>query len=482
MTEYFDMLIVGAGISGIGAARRLQQDCPRKRFVLLESRASLGGTWDLFRYPGLRSDSDMYTLGYDFKPWPHDRTFADGATILQYLRETAAETGIDHHIRYRHRVVAAAWSSEEARWRLTVECGEQGESVHMSCGFLIVCGGYYDYEAGYTPDFPGQQRYRGRVVHPQAWPEDLDYRDKRVVIIGSGATAVTLVPAMAEQAAHVTMLQRSPTYVMAEPGVDRVARWLHLTLPSRPAYLATRWKRIVQGVCTHTLRRRWPALARTAMLKQMHRQWPAGADAHFTPRHAPYEQRVCLAPDGDMFRTIRSGRASVVTDHIDTFTETGVKLRSGAELAADVIVTATGLRLKMLGGIAFYVNGRPVDWSQMVQYKGVMYGGVPNLVSILGYTTVSWTLKADLASAYACRLLRHMDRTGAGQCMPRPPLDGMPCPPLVQSSAGYIQRARDLLPRQGTRRPWKFHQNYPLDILVLKLGRLDDGIMEFGPA
>lgn len=475
---HFDVLIVGAGLSGVGAACHLQRECPGRTYAILEGRDAMGGTWDLFRYPGVRSDSDMYTLGYRFRPWRDPRAIADGASILAYIRETAVERGVDRHIRYGHRVVRADWSTPDARWTVTAESG--GQPVTLTCGFLYTCTGYYAYEAGYTPEFAQRERFRGPVVHPQHWPADLDLVGKRVVVIGSGATAVTLVPALAEQAAHVTMLQRSPTYISAQPSRDAVADAFRKVLPDRVAYAASRWKNVLRSTFYYDLSRRWPALVARALRKEA--QAALGPDydvaTHFTPRYAPWDERMCLAPDGDFFAAIRSGRASVVTDRIDCFTETGIRLASGAHLDADVIVTATGLNMRLMSGLQLVVDGAPVDLSKTVAYKGAMYSDVPNLASALGYTNASWTLKCDLTAEYVCRLLNLMQRDGYVQATPRLGAGAVGQDAVVDLKSGYVRRALATLPRQGARAPWRLHQSYVRDLALLRFGRVRDPELE----
>lgn len=481
--EHVDVLIVGAGLSGIGAACHLRQKCPEKSFVILEGREASGGTWDLFRYPGVRSDSDMYTLGYSFRPWRDAKAIADGTSILNYIRETAAEFGVDKRIRYGHRVRRASWSSADAVWTVEAERSPDKSVVQLTCNFLYLCTGYYDYENGYTPEWPGVERFRGRIVHPQKWPQDLDYAEKRVLVIGSGATAVTLVPALAERAAHVTMLQRSPTYVVSLPAEDRVANWLRRYLPARSAYALTRWKNVLLGMFFYGLARARPKLMKRLIAKGVRRQ--LGADyalKHFTPRYDPWDQRLCLVPDSDLFRSIRDGQASVVTDHIETFTESGVRLRSGASLDADIIVTATGLVLKLMSGLQLVVDGKPVELSKTMAYKGMMYSDVPNLASAFGYTNASWTLKCDLTAEYVCRLLKHMDKHGYARCTPRVNDPSVTAEPIIDFTSGYVQRALQTLPQQGSKTPWRLHQNYVKDLSMLRYGRLEDGAMEFRPA
>jgi monooxygenase len=480
LPEHLDVLIVGAGLSGIGAAWHLQDRCPDKRYAILEARDDLGGTWDLFRYPGIRSDSDMHTLGYRFKPWTADQSITDGPSILEYVRETARESGIEEKIRFGHRVVAAEWSSEEARWTVEAERTAGGEKLRLTCDFLWTCSGYYRYDEGYTPEFEGVERFAGPVVHPQHWPEELDYSGKRVVVIGSGATAVTLVPAMARQAAHVTMLQRSPTYIASLPAEDGIAKALRRHLPERAAYTAVRWKNVLIQSLFYQLSRRRPDLVKRLIRKGVERSLPPGydVDKHFKPRYNPWDQRMCLVPDGDLFRAISAGEASVLTDRIATFTERGLELESGEELEADVIVTATGLNLLFLGGMRLTVDGEDVDVPARMAYKGMMLSGVPNMAFTVGYTNASWTLKADLTSEYVCRLLGHMDANGYRRCVPEvdPSVSEQP---LLDFTSGYVLRSLDHFPKQGSREPWKLRQNYVLDIRTIRRGAIDDGAMRF---
>jgi cation diffusion facilitator CzcD-associated flavoprotein CzcO len=479
--QHLDVLIVGAGLSGIGAAWHLQDRCPGKSYAIFEARGDLGGTWDLFRYPGIRSDSDMHTLGYRFKPWTADKSITDGASILEYVRQTASDDGIDGKIRFHHRVVSASWSSEDSRWLVEAENTESGEVVRVSCDFLWTCSGYYRYDEGYTPEFEGVDRFAGQVVHPQHWPEDLDYAGKRVVVVGSGATAVTLVPAMAEKAAHVTMLQRSPTYIASLPAEDRLAARLRRFLPERAAYSIVRWKNVLMQTAFYQLSRRRPEVVKRLIRKGVEGALPPGydVDKHFTPRYNPWDQRMCLVPDSDLFESISRGDASVVTDRIATFTERGVALESGEELEADVVVTATGLNLLFLGGIELSVDGEEVDVAARMTYKGMMLSGVPNLVFTVGYTNASWTLKADLTSEYVCRLLNHMDAHGYSRCAPE--VDASVTEePLLDFTSGYVLRSLDQFPKQGSREPWKLRQNYVFDIRTIRRGAIDDGALRFG--
>ncbi len=481
-SEHFDVIIVGAGLSGIGAAHHLQRNCPGKSYAILEGRASIGGTWDLFRYPGIRSDSDMYTMGYSFRPWTDAKAIADGPAILAYIRDTAKDARIDRHIRFNRHVTRATWSSKDAIW--TVETESDGRTVSFTCNFLFMCSGYYRYAAGYTPEFAGIDRFRGRIVHPQHWPEYLDYANRRVVVIGSGATAVTLVPSMATTAAHVTMLQRSPTYIVSRPGEDGIANWLRRRLPAKIAYGLTRWKNVLLGMYFFRLCRRKPDQVKDFILKAVRQELGPDYDVatHFTPRYNPWDQRMCLVPDSDLFAAIKTGRAEVVTDTIESFTETGIQLKSGRTLEADIVVTATGLVMELLGGMEVVVDGRRIDFAKTLNYKGMMFSDVPNLASAFGYTNASWTLKCDLTCNYVCRLLNYMDAKGYRQCTPRNRDAEMAAEPFLDFSSGYVQRALDRLPKQGAKAPWKLHQNYALDIMSLKFSTLQDGAMEFTAA
>ena len=481
--EHVDVIIVGAGLSGIGGACHLKRECPRKSFVILEGRERMGGTWDLFRYPGVRSDSDMYTLGYRFRPWREAKSMADGPSILNYIRDTAAEFGVDKTIRYHHRVRRASWSSADARWTIEVETGTEKTLVHFTCNFLYLCTGYYDYENGYTPEWPGVQRFRGTIVHPQKWPEDLDYAGKRIVVIGSGATAITLVPAMAERAAHVTMLQRSPSYIVSRPAEDKVANLLRRCLPDSTAYAAARWKNVLAGTFFYSLARKRPNIFKWMVARGVRNELGKEYDAkHFTPPYNPWDQRLCLVPDADLFRAIRERRVSVVTDHIETFTEDGLLLKSGEHLKADIVVTATGLVLKLFSGMRLVVDGTSVELPKTLVYKGMMFSDVPNLAFAVGYTNASWTLKCDLAAEYVCRLLNHMDRHGYASCTPRVNEPDIEEEPVIDFNSGYVLRSLHTLPRQGSKMPWRLHQNYVRDLSMMRYGRVEDGTMEFEPA
>jgi monooxygenase len=480
-TEHFDVLIVGAGLSGIGAAHHLQQEHPGKSYAIFEARGTLGGTWDLFRYPGVRSDSDMHTLGYRFRPWTESNAIADGSAILDYVRATAREGGIESKIRFHHRIVRASWSSADASYAITAERTDTGETVELSCGFLFVCSGYYRYDQGFTPDFAGTERFTGKIIHPQHWPEDLDYTDKRVVVIGSGATAVTLAPAMAAAAAHVTMLQRSPSYVISVPVQDPITNALRHLLPDGVVSSITRWKNVAIGTLIYQLSRRQPKLVKSLIRMALVRALPTGyeIDTHFKPRYQPWDQRLCLVPDGDLFEAICQGHVSIVTDRIETFTETGLTLASGATLDADIIVTATGLNMLAFGGLQLSVDGRDIVLSETMAYKGLMLSGVPNFAFWVGYTNASWTLKADLVSEYANRLLSYMDTHGYRRATPTNEDSSIATRPLLDLAAGYVQRSVAEFPRQGSKAPWQLGMNYAQDVITLRHGKIDDGSMRF---
>ncbi|MGY2085860.1 flavin-containing monooxygenase [Blastococcus sp. SYSU DS0539] len=480
-TEHVDVLVVGAGLSGIGAACHLETERPGTSYLVLESRAALGGTWDLFRYPGIRSDSDMFTLGYSFRPWDESKSIADGPAIRRYIEDTAREYGVTDKIRYHHRVRSAEWSTAEGRWTVTVERTDTGATVQLTCSWLSVCSGYYRYDEGFRPHFEGEERFRGQLVHPQHWPDDLDLTGKRVVIIGSGATAVTLVPNLAEQAAHVTMLQRTPSYVMSLPSRDPLAQLLRHRLPARIAYPVVRWKNVLTATALYQLSRRRPAMVRKLIRRLTEKQLPGfDVDTHFNPPYDPWDQRLCLVPDGDLFRTLRRGKASIATDRIATFTEDGIALASGEYLPADVVVTATGLNLLPAGGMTIAVDGEPVELSETVSYKGMMLSGVPNFSMVIGYTNASWTLKADLVNGYVCRLLAHLDAHGYVSATPVAPPEGADAP-FLDLAAGYVQRSLAGLPKQGGRTPWRLHQNYLRDVALMRRGPLEDEGMTFQP-
>lgn len=529
--EHFDVLIVGAGLSGIGAGAHLRTRCPEKTFAILEGRARSGGTWDLFRYPGVRSDSDMFTLGYSFRPWSDQKAIADGPSILNYIRETAAEYDLEKEIRYGHCVRRAEWNSDDARWTVQAEYGRVGSphvskglaaaenlanrsedapesvfssdredsdrntnlpqsredtkgpqsgSVAFTCNFLYLCTGYYEYESGYTPEWTGFVDFAGTMIHPQKWPDGLDYSGKKVLVIGSGATAVTLVPAMAETAEHVTMLQRSPTYVVSMPSKDKVANFVRSVLPAKAGYALTRWKNVLRQTFFYELSKNRPSIMKRLIAKGVRKEiGDEMAEKHFQPSYNPWDQRLCLVPDSDLFTAIRDGRASVVTGEIETFTETGVRLKNGEQIDADVVVTATGLKLRIMDGLTLFVDGEPVDFSKKLAYKGLMYNDVPNLAQAFGYTNASWTLKCDLTSEYVCRLIKHMDRHGFSQCTARLNDTSVERVPVLDFNSGYVLRALDSLPGQGSKRPWRLHQNYVKDLSLLRFGRLEDEAMEF---
>jgi cation diffusion facilitator CzcD-associated flavoprotein CzcO len=485
--EHFDVLIIGAGLSGIDAGWHLNHYAPKKTYVLLENRERIGGTWDLFRYPGIRSDSDMLTMGYRFKPWTHDSAISPGDAIRDYVTETAREDGIDRHIRFRHNVISASWDSTTARW--TINASRRDESgreipVTYTANFLFSCAGYYRYSAGYTPDFAGRERFKGTIIHPQHWPENFNYDGKRVIIIGSGATAVTLLPNMARTAAHVTMLQRTPTYYVSRPEKDWLANLLRRVLPAAWAYAIPRWRNILFQRFFFNLSRRKPQQTAERLIKGVADLLPKDFDVktHFTPNYNPWDQRLCLVPDADLFNAISSGKASVVTDHIDTFTETGIRLKSGKELEADIIVTATGLQLEMIGGVKVSVDGKPIEWGNTFTYKGLMYSGVPNLASVFGYTNASWTLRADLICEWVTRLLNHMDEKGVQIATPVLATAVGKADPWLDFSSGYVQRSLSMLPKQGPAAPWRQNQNYFADIKEMRKSPIEDGVLVFSKA
>ena len=483
-SEHVDVVVVGAGLSGIGAGYHLQTMCPDRSYVILEGRDGLGGTWDLFKYPGIRSDSDMHTLGFSFKPWTEAKSIADGPSILQYLKQTVAQFGLDKNIRYGQLVTKAEWSTDDAQWTVTATNKATGASNTITCSFLFMCSGYYSYKKGHTPEFAGRERFKGTVVHPQDWPTDLDYAGKRVVVIGSGATAVTIVPSMADKAAHVTMLQRSPTYMVSRPDHDVMANRMRKVLPEKMAYSLTRFKNTWRQQLVYNKTRTDPEKVKQLLLGGIKMELGADYDIakHFTPAYNPWDQRLCLVPNGDFFKSMREGKASVVTDHITSFTETGIQLASGEHLDADIIITATGLELVTLGEMDFFVDGDQVDFAKTWTYKGFAYSDIPNLASTFGYINASWTLRSDLTAEYVCRLLNHMRKLGVAQCTPRlreqdrnmkerPWIDGF--------SSGYMQRMMHRMPRQGDHEPWINPQNYRRDKKMFKHSPIDDGVMQF---
>lgn len=479
--NFVDVVIVGAGLSGIGSARHLQRDCPDRTFALLESREALGGTWDLFRYPGIRSDSDMYTLGYTFKPWLERKSLADGPSILRYLRETAKETGVDKHIHYKHKVLSASWSSESSTWSVSVQRSDTDDIIEFDCRFLMMCGGYYDYEQGHTPEFSGRDDFNGQVIHAQHWPEDLDYKAKKVIVIGSGATAVTLVPELSKQAAHTIMLQRSPTYVASIPEEDSWSVRLHGVLPASWVYRIVRWKRILLQIMVFNLSRKRPQVMKKLLLGQVREALGDDYDikTHFTPNYNPWDQRLCAVPEGDLFTAIAEKRAEVVTDYVDYFTPTGIRLKSGRDLEADIVVLATGLTMKFIGGTELIVDGAVIEPSTLHVYRGMMLSNIPNLVQVFGYTNASWTLKSDLTAQYVCRLLNHMRKTGTTMAVPRVASAGVEDEPMLDFSSGYIVRAVEKFPKQGKKLPWRVYQNFILDFINLRLRPIADTVLKF---
>jgi monooxygenase len=481
MTEHFDVLVVGAGISGIGTGYHLQTRCPDRTYAILEARSGMGGTWDLFRYPGIRSDSDMHTLGFSFHPWTQAKAIADGPSIRAYVEETAKTYGIDKHIRFGTKVVSASWSTPDARW--TVEATGPDGPVTYTCGFLAMCSGYYSYDRGHAPTFAGAEEFAGRIVHPQFWPANLDYAGKRVVVIGSGATAVTLVPEMAKDAAHVTMLQRSPTYVVSRPAEDAIANRLKRLLPAKAAYGVTRWKNVLLGMYLFKRIRKYPEQTKERLLGMVREHLGPDYDiaTHFTPKYKPWDQRLCLVPDADLFQALKSGAAEVVTDTINRFVPEGIQLSSGRMLPADLVVTATGLELSLMGGVPLMVDGEPVNLATRLQYKGMMFSDVPNLAFTFGYTNASWTLKADLVAKYLCRLLNAMRKRGKVIATPHNDDPNMAAEDFTTFTSGYIQRVADQLPKQGARKPWKLNQNYALDVMALRFGSIDDAMIFSSP-
>ncbi len=484
VANHSDVLIIGAGISGISAAWHLQKLCPQKSYTILERRARIGGTWDLFKYPGIRSDSDMYTLGYRFKPWTDEKAIASADSILHYLNETADENNIRQHMRFNRHVKEAHWSSDRALWTVDVIREDTGETEKFTCKFLFSCAGYYNYDTGYTPEFEGRDDYRGQIIHPQHWPEDLDYNDKRVIVIGSGATAVTLVPELAKDASHVTMLQRTPTYMASKPSIDAAARFMMKFLPDKFVYDLIRWRNVLLQMYIYRTSKKKPEKVKEYLLDLLKDELPEDYDIekHFSPDYNPWDQRVCLVTDGDLFSGITDGSINIVTDHIETFTEKGLKLKSGEELEADIIITSTGLDLHNFGGARVFVDGREIASGECMTYKGMMYSDVPNMAVTFGYTNASWTLKADLTSEFVCRILNHMDEIGTVQCMSHLSDPEVEEEPIVDFSSGYFLRAQHRMPKQGSKKPWKLNQNYALDIMSLRFGRVEDGVLTFKTA
>lgn len=479
--EHLDVLVIGAGLSGIGAAHYIQDKCPWASYAVLESRESIGGTWDLFKYPGIRSDSDMYTLGYSFRPWKSNQTLANGPDILDYIKETASEAGIDKHIRFNQRVVAAEWSTEDAKWTVTIERTDTGERTQLTAGFMFSCTGYYRYDKGYEPEFPGRDRFEGQIIHPQHWPEDLDYKDKKVVVIGSGATAVTLIPAMANDADHVTMLQRSPTYIVSLPQQDPIIKGFRKALPKRLSDGAIRWYKALTTQASYQLSQARPELVKKIIRLHVQRQLPKDypINPNFTPRYNPWDQRMCVVPDGDLYKTIRRGKAEVVTDTIKTFTEKGVLLESGRELEADIIITATGLDLLFIGGMELSVDGKEVDIHNRFMYRGMMMEDVPNFAAAVGYTNASWTLKVDITCDFVTRMLNHMHKTGMRQAVPHNTDKTVEPERLLGLTSGYVMRSEGRFPLQGSKAPWRVYQNYVKDYRSLKMAKVDDGVMVY---
>lgn len=481
MDNHFDVIVIGAGISGIGAGYHLQTKCPEKSYAILEGRDTIGGTWDLFKYPGIRSDSDMYTLGFSFFPWKEKEAIADGPSILKYLDETSKKFNIDKKIKFNHYVKDASWCSEKSVWTLKVEDKNLMDTVTLSCNFIFMCSGYYSYEKGYTPDFEGINEFNGKIMHPQKWDTSIDYSDKEVIVIGSGATAVTLVPEMAKYAKHVTMLQRSPTYVVSAPQQDPLAIFLQKYLPSKLSYFIVRWKNILRQQWYFRLCKKNPKRVKDFIINQVRKSLghDYDVDKHFTPNYNPWDQRMCLVPNGDLFKSIRKKQTSVVTDTIDKFTSTGIKLESGKTLAADLIVTATGLNLEICSNINLKVDGQDINLPDTVTYKGMMFSGVPNLVSTFGYTNASWTLGADLTSEYVCRLLNYMKKSSIKKCCPEANSKIENNDDWLNLTSGYIKRSKDIFPKQGKRSPWTNNQNFLKDIFQIRYGKINDGEIKF---
>jgi len=476
----FDIIIIGAGLSGIDAACHFSMNCPKKSYAIFEGRDNIGGTWDLFKYPGIRSDSDMHTFAYGFKPWTYNKTISDASTILEYLQETVEEYNIADKIRFNHYMTEISWSSEDNKWTVTGTDNKTNQAIKVTCNFLMVCTGYYDYENGYTPDFKGLENYKGQFIHPQKWTTDIEYENKEVIVIGSGATAVTIIPSMAEKTKHITMLQRSPSYIMSRPLYDPFAKIVHRFLPKKMAHFLARWKNILMSMYLYTMSKKNPKAISKYIKGEIKKVLPDfDVETHFNPRYNPWDERLCAVPDNDLFNTIKDGKCTMVTDHIDTFTKDGIMLKSGKELKADLIVSATGLVIKMAGGMKIKVDGQEQDISKLINYKGLMMQNIPNSAFITGYTNASWTLKADLACAYICRLLKYMDKKGFKSCTPQLNDTNQKTEPVIDFSSGYIQRSIDKMPKQGDKFPWKLHQNYIKDMVILKHRKIDDGHLMF---
>lgn len=480
-STHFDTLIIGAGISGISAAHYMQADCPNKTYAILERRKNIGGTWDLFRYPGIRSDSDMYTFGFAFRPWTNAQTIAPRESIMEYLEATIKDEGIDQHILFEHSVNKATWSSENSLWTISVSTPDSEQPIFFTCSFLSLCTGYYNYENGYTPTFTGSENFKGQIIHPQKWTEDIDYTNKKIIVIGSGATAITLVPALAEKAAHVTMLQRSPTYIASQPAIDQLGQWLYKILPTKFAFKINRWRKIRWQQFSYYVSRRFPNFMKKTLIKGVQQSLGKGYDikTNFTPKYAPWDERLCLVPDDDLFIAIKNKKASVVTDHIEAFTENGIQLKSGKLLDAEMIVTATGLNATVVSNFDLEVDGKLVDFSKTVSYKGCLFSDIPNMNLAFGYTNASWTLKCDMVSQYICRLINYMDKNGYTQCCPRQNDPNLKLEPYFDFTPGYILRVLDRLPKTGSKAPWRVEQSYYYDKDIFEKSALDDGVIEF---
>ena len=479
-TPIYDVVIIGAGLSGICAAYRLQKKCPNKKFIILEARRAMGGTWDLFKYPGIRSDSDMYTLGFSFYPWKNPKAIADGPSILQYIKDTAREFKLENKIRYNHQLISAEWTDEEKNWSLHIQENTGVEHTRIKAKFIFSCCGYYNYKEGYTPAFKGVENFKGTIAHPQHWDTSLDYTNKRIIVIGSGATAVTLVPELAKKASKVIMLQRSPTYIFNLPSEDIIANFLKKVLPAKWAHNIARWKNILMGLAIYKACRKWPntmkGFFKNKIKKELGEKYK---DEDFNPKYNPWDQRLCLIPDNDLFNSLKKGTSEIVTDTINKFTEKGILLNSGKELDADIIITATGLKIQLIGGIQSKINGTEMNTGKLKAYKGVLFSDVPNMAVAIGYTNASWSLKCDLNCQYVTRLLNYMDENNYTVVRPRFDENEFDVEPLLDFDSGYIQRALDVLPKQGSKAPWKVYQDYIKDIRSLKYGRVDDGCLEY---